>query len=52
MQSGSVYAYENVSRRAILKLRLQPNLSLGSWFNTNCDKAERVSGKFVPALST
>ena len=52
MQSGSVYAYENVSRRAILNLRLQPNLSLGSWFNVNCDKAERVSGKFVPALST
>lgn len=39
-KNGEAYAYTNVSRRAILNLLLQPNLSLGFWVNENllyCD---------------
>ena len=36
MKDGNIYTYSDVSRRAIANLRLNPNLSLGSWFNTNC----------------
>ena len=32
-KSGQMYQYFNVSRRALLKLNLQPNLSLGFWVN-------------------
>ena len=32
-KSGQMYEYYNVSRRALLKLNLQPNLSLGFWVN-------------------
>ena len=32
-KSGQMYEYTNVSRRALLKLNLQPNLSLGFWVN-------------------
>ena len=35
-QNGNVYTYKNVSRRAIANLRLQPNMSLGFWVNSNC----------------
>ena len=31
--SGNVYSYENVSRRALVKLLLQDNISLGRWIN-------------------
>ena len=34
-KNGESYAYSNVSRRAILNLLLQPNLSLGFWVNEN-----------------
>ena len=39
-KNGECYSYSNVSRRAILNLLLQPNLSLGFWVNHNllfCD---------------
>ena len=36
------YAYKNVSRRAIANLMVQPNLSLGFWFNNNIIKPARV----------
>ena len=39
-KSGECYSYSKVSRRAILNLLLQPNLSLGFWVNENllfCD---------------
>ncbi len=39
-KSGHMYEYYNVSRRALIKLNLQPNLSLGFWVNDNllyCD---------------
>ena len=32
---GSIYTYENVSRRAILNLIANPNMSLGFWVNNN-----------------
>ena len=34
-KSGSTYRYTNVSRRALLNLRFNPNLSLGFWINDN-----------------
>ncbi len=34
-KNGESYAYSNVSRRAILNLLIQPNLSLGFWVNEN-----------------
>lgn len=34
--NGSTYLYTNVSRRAILNLLLNDNMSLGFWVNANC----------------
>ena len=34
--SDGIYTYNNVSRRAILNLALNQNISLGFWVNTNC----------------
>jgi hypothetical protein len=34
-KNGNVYAYSNVSRRAMLNLKFNPNLSLGFWVNAN-----------------
>ena len=34
-KSGNTYSYKNVSRRAILNILAQPNMSLGFWFNRN-----------------
>ena len=34
-KNGSCYHYKNVSRRALLNLKIQPNISLGSWANYN-----------------
>jgi hypothetical protein len=36
------YAFKNVSRRAILNLIAQPNLSLGFWVNNNVFNAVRA----------
>ena len=39
-KNGEAYTYSNVSRRAILNLLLQKNISLGFWVNENllfCD---------------
>lgn len=35
LQSGYSYSYENVSRRAILNLMFNKNMSLGFWTNEN-----------------
>ena len=32
---GSIYRYTHVSRRAILNLLMNPNMSLGFWVNDN-----------------
>ena len=34
--NGYAYEYTNVSRRAILNLLTNPNMSLGFWVNANC----------------
>lgn len=47
MKDGSYYTYSNVSRRAILNLTINPNMSLGMWFNNNLDKCPKVTGRFV-----
>lgn len=48
--NGSVYNYTNVSRRAILNLMLNPNMSLGFWINANLINSKRVS--FVQRYSS
>ena len=40
--NGLAYEYTNVSRRAILNLMAQPNMSLGFWVNDNCKEHKRV----------
>ena len=40
--SGDIYLYERVSKRAIANLCLNPRMSYGFWVNQNCIKAERV----------
>ena len=42
-KNGSVYAYKNVSKRAILNLFFNQNMSLGFWVNENCINSERVA---------
>ena len=41
-KNGYAYSYINVSRRAILNLLAQPNMSLGFWVNNNLVNATRV----------
>jgi hypothetical protein len=40
--NGYSYEYTNVSRRAILNLMANPNMSLGFWVNANCVAPKRV----------
>ena len=40
--NGYSYEYSNVSRRAILNLMANPNMSLGFWVNANCIEPKRV----------
>ena len=41
-QNGYAYTYINVSRRAIVNLLMNPNMSLGFWINNNCVNKERA----------
>lgn len=41
--SGHSYQYNNVSRRAIINLLSNPNMSLGFWINANCVNAKRAT---------
>ena len=41
-KNGKTYAYSNVSKRAILNLYLNQNMSLGFWVNENCINADKV----------
>ena len=46
--NGKIYVYTNVSRRAILNLLLQENMSLGFWVNHNllyCDSKCATNGR-------
>ena len=40
--NGVRYSYANVSRRAIANLIINPNMSLGFWFNANIANNKRV----------
>ena len=42
-KNGSIYYYENVSRRAILNLMLNKNMSLGFWVNKNLVNKDKVT---------
>ena len=42
-KDGSKYYYRNVSRRAMLNLMLNKNMSLGFWVNNNCVNAKRTT---------
>ena len=42
-KNGSTYAYKNVSKRAMLNLYFNKNISLGFWANTNLIDNQRVS---------
>jgi hypothetical protein len=41
-KNGTVYAYKNVSKRAIINLYMNQNMSLGFWVNENCVQSNRV----------
>ena len=47
---GRTYLYKNVSRRAILNLNMQPNMSMGFWVNNNLIDNPRVDYKFSYAI--
>ena len=41
-KNGNVYAYENVSTRAIINVLFNPDVSLGFWVNKNLVQSERT----------
>jgi hypothetical protein len=41
-KSGKTYAFRGVSRRAMLNLLANHNLSMGKWVNENCKFAGKV----------
>jgi hypothetical protein len=41
-KNGNSYAYENVSKRAIVNVLFNPDVSLGFWVNNNLVKSERT----------
>ena len=49
--NGHMYEYKNVSRRAIVSLMANPNMSLGFWVNHNLLDTPRTSYKVVPDLT-
>ena len=52
--NGTRYSYVNVSRRAIINLMINPNMSLGFWFNANIANNKRVdiiNSFYVPSFA-
>ena len=53
--NGTRYSYVNVSRRAIVNLMINPNMSLGFWFNANIaknmDRVECINSFYVPSFA-
>ena len=41
-RNGYAYTYTNVSRRAIINLMMNNNMSLGFWINENCVNSNRA----------
>ena len=50
-KGGNQYKYTNVSRRAILNLMVQPQMSLGFWANKNCVLTARTGYAVVPSYT-
>jgi len=51
--NGYAYEYTNVSRRAIVNLMLNPNMSLGFWVNKNLVNTKRtqvIDSGFMPSV--
>ena len=51
--NGYAYEYTNVSRRAIINLMLNPNMSLGFWVNKNLVNTKRtqvIDSGFMPSI--
>ena len=42
-KNGNSYAYGNVSKRAIVNVLFNPDVSLGFWVNNNLVKSERAT---------
>ena len=42
-KNGNTYVYGNVSKRAILNVMFNPDVSLGFWVNNNLVKSERAT---------
>ena len=42
-KNGKSYAYGNVSKRAILNVLFNPDVSLGFWVNNNLTQSDRVT---------
>ena len=42
-KTGNTYVYGNVSKRAILNVMFNPDVSLGFWVNNNLVKSERAT---------
>ena len=40
--NGLSYLYENVSKRSIINVLFNPDVSLGFWVNNNCVNTERT----------
>ena len=49
-KGGRSYKYTGVSRRAILNLLANPNMSLGFWVNENCVNTKRSNVAFNYAI--
>ena len=41
-KNGLAYLYENVSKRSIINLLFNPDVSLGFWVNNNCVQSNRT----------
>jgi len=50
-KGGNSYKYSGVSRRAIINLLANPNMSLGFWVNANCVNTKRASVDFRYAIA-
>ena len=48
---GRSYKYTGVSRRAILNLLANPNMSLGFWVNENCVNGKRSTVELRYAIA-
>ena len=50
--NGLSYLYENVSKRSIINVLFNPDVSLGFWVNNNCVNTERTKHLSYEGLAT